>query len=272
MNGLEDKQYSNSAKFNARVLIHSKYGINKTPWPIWLFNQYDIPENAHIIEFGCGNGLIWMANSFRINPSWNIVLSDISKGMIESAKEAIKINTNNITYEVIDLTDYIVKPEEFDRVIANHMLYHIENRNEAIEKIHAILKPDGIFYSSTIGQNNMIEMKELINEFTGTDNYSQVLGNISDRFSLENEKEQLEKYFSKVEKSEYIDSLEITDTMDLVNYVLSCNDLNPGVQVLPEEQKNDFKKFLDKKIDKNGSIHISKSSGTFISKKQMMKL
>ena len=268
MNELKEKQYNDSTKFNARVLIHSKYGTNKTPWPIWLFSQYQIPDHSQIIEFGCGNGLIWKVNSFRINPTWKITLSDFSKGMLETTKESISSNNNNnITYEIIDLNNYGVEPEKFDRVIANHMLYHIENRDKAIEKIHTLLTPNGILYCSTIGQNNMKEMKELINEFTGNDYYSQALGNISDRFSLENGIEQLGKHFGKVEKIEYEDSLEITDPVDLVNYIISCNDLNPGIQVLPEEQKNEFKKFLDQKIKKSGRIHISKSSGTFVVKK-----
>ncbi len=267
MNELKDKQYNDSAKFNARVLIHSKYGTNKTPWPIWLFNQYQMPDRSRIIEFGCGNGLIWRANSFRINPAWIITLSDFSPGMLETARKSIDASITNIAYEVIDLSEYEGKPEAFDRVIANHMLYHIDNRDEAIGKIHSMASPQGMLYCSTIGQNNMREMKELINEFTGNDYYSRALGNISDRFSLENGAAQLRKHFGTVEKIEYDDSLEITDAVDLVNYVLSCNDLNPGIQVLPEEQKDEFKKFLDRKMEKTGRIHISKSSGTFIAKK-----
>ncbi len=267
MHELKDKQYNDSTRFNARILIHSKYGTNKTPWPIWLFSQYQLPDHSDIIEFGCGNGLLWNVNSFRVNPSWNITLSDFSKGMLETAKNSIPPSIQNIRYEIIDLHNYAAEAETFDRVIANHMLYHIENRDEAIHTIHSILRNMGMLYCSTIGQNNMKEMKELIQEFTGNDYYSQALGTISDRFSLENGEEQLRKYFSSVEKIEYSDSLEITDTIDLVNYVLSWNDLNPGIQVLPEEQKNEFKRFLDTKIEKTGKIHITKTSGIFAAQK-----
>lgn len=260
---LKNNQYKNSENFNARILIHSKYGTNKTPWPIWLFNLYKFENNATIIEFGCGNGLIWKVNSFRINSNWNILLSDFSQGMIESAKKLIG-PAGNIKYQVIDLGEYSVTEKKYTNVIANHMLYHLDNREAALEKIFEMLELNGEFYCSTIGMENMKEMKELINRFTGNDKYSEALGDISNRFSLENGEEQLIRYFKKIKRIEFEDSLEITDSTDLVNYVFSCNNLKPGIIILPEDQKDDFKEFLDKEMAKTGKIHITKSSGTFI--------
>ncbi|MBN2440861.1 MAG: methyltransferase domain-containing protein [Spirochaetales bacterium] len=264
---LKNEQYKNSKNFDARILIHSKYGTNKTPWPIWLFHLYNFKNNAKIIEFGCGNGLIWKVNSFRINPHWNIILSDFSQGMIESAKQFIG-PVAGITYQIIDLSEYRVNDVTYTNVIANHMLYHLHNREAAIEKIYRMLEIDGEFYCSTIGMENMKEMKQLIAEYTGNENYLQVLGDISNRFSLENGEEQISTYFKNVKKIEFEDALEITDSADLVNYVFSCNNLKPGIIVLPEEQREDFKKFIDKKMLETGKIHITKSSGTFIAKKE----
>ncbi len=42
-----------------------------------------------------------------------------------------------------DLTELQFENEQFDWVIANHVLEHIENENFAIEEIYRVLKPDG---------------------------------------------------------------------------------------------------------------------------------
>lgn len=103
---LKENQYNNSSKFAARVMIHGKYGTNKTLWPIWLFNQYQFGAEEKIIEFGCGTGLLWKVNSFRVNPSWKIELTDFSQGMIDAAKAYIGEAVPGIQYRVVDLSEY----------------------------------------------------------------------------------------------------------------------------------------------------------------------
>jgi 2-polyprenyl-3-methyl-5-hydroxy-6-metoxy-1,4-benzoquinol methylase len=267
VNNLQVNQYADPEKYNARIRIHAKYGTNKTPWPIWLFNLYHFPEHARIIEFGCGNGLIWSVNSFRIGHDWQIELTDFSSAMIEAARSAIGPDQQNISFSVVDLSSYSSATSRYTNVLANHMLYHIDDQAKALQTIYEVLEPKSEFYASTIGLDNMLEMKELIREFTGNDNYALVQGNITDRFSLENGTAQLTAFFKDVHVVEYPDSLEITDTKDLVEYVLSCNNLAKDIQVLPEVQKDDFTRFIDTKIKKDGKIHITKSSGTFIAKK-----
>jgi SAM-dependent methyltransferase len=269
-NGLLEKQYGTSRRFDARVQIHAKYGTNKTPWPIWLFSQYRIPDSARIIEFGCGNGLIWRVNAFRVRPDWNITLSDFSAGMLETARQATSGVPGAIDYRVIDAASYDGGSDRFDVAIANHMLYHLDDRRDAIARIHDCLAArdsssgTGVLYASTVGEGNMAEMKILVREFTGNDHYAQVISSITDRFSLENGAEQLASSFSRVERVDYEDSLEITDSDDLIDYVISCNDLKPGVTVLPPERRADFKSFVEFKMKTSDRIHVTKSSGTFI--------
>ena len=263
-NSLRSTQYVNDQKFNARIVLHTKYGVNKTPWPIWLFSQYSLTENERIIEFGCGNGLLWKVNSFRVNQNWDITLSDFSQGMIDAAKESI--GNDKITYKVIDMSTF-VDDKKYTKAIANHMLYHVEKRDKAIQNVSSILDDNGILYASTVGNDDMKEMSEIISGFTGNNNYKEAKGSITESFSLENGSEQLKKYFEKVDKKIYEDSLEINSAADLANYVLSCNDLKPGITVLKNEEKEEFVKYLKRIIDRQGKIHITKSSGMFIASK-----
>ena len=263
-NNLKTHQYLNDQKFSARILIHTKYGSNKTPWPIWLFSQYAFSDKEDIIEFGCGNGLLWKVNLFRVNQNWKITLSDFSQGMIDAAQK--NIGKSQITYRVLDISNFLDE-EKHTKVIANHMLYHVDKRDAAIENIFNILNENGILYASTVGNDDMKEMNGIISGFTGNNNYKEAKGSITERFSLENGYDQLNVHFKNVEKRIYEDSLEITNAEDLANYAISCNDLKPGVIVLKEDEKDEFIKYLDGIINKNSVIHITKSSGMFIARK-----
>ena len=263
-NALKAKQYNNDQRFNARILIHTKFGVNKTPWPIWLFSQYSFSQDERIIELGCGNGLLWKVNLFRVDKKWEITLTDFSQGMIDAAKNGI--GDNQIQYKVLDITSFQDK-NKYTKAIANHMLYHIEKRDVALQNIYNSLEDNGILYASTVGNDDMKEMNQIISEYTGNNNYKIAKGSITESFSLENGSEQLAKYFPFVEKRIYEDSLEITDAEDFTNYVLSCNNLKPGIIVLEEPEKDNFMKYIQNILNNNKSIHITKSSGTFIAKK-----
>ncbi|MDQ0483098.1 class I SAM-dependent methyltransferase [Guptibacillus hwajinpoensis] len=84
---LLDEQYKNSSKLNTRINIHEKYSENNKDWHIWLFEQLNISPNSRILEIGCGDGTFWLKNREQIDSSWNLILSDYSDGMVESAKK-----------------------------------------------------------------------------------------------------------------------------------------------------------------------------------------
>lgn len=148
------------------------------------------------------------------------------------------------------------------------MLYHVAKREKALRAIYEILEPGGELLASTVGLDNMREMKKFVSGFTGNDNYALVQGNIAENFSLENGADQLSAVFDSVEWINYDDSLEITDAVDLANYVVSCNDMIPGVEVLPESGKADFERYAGERILRDGMIRVKKTSGFFRAKKR----
>lgn len=53
------KQYANSDNLNIRISIHTKYSINKQGFGNWINQQYELFNGCHILELGCGNGIMW---------------------------------------------------------------------------------------------------------------------------------------------------------------------------------------------------------------------
>ncbi|MGC5776510.1 class I SAM-dependent methyltransferase [Paenibacillus pabuli] len=260
----QSKQYANSGKFNARIHLHKTYSTNPYPWPLWVFDQFPKKDHLRVLELGGGNGLLWMANAERIPNHWNITITDKSAGMLQDAQRNLAHLGEHIQWSVMDAEEIHYPEESFDIVIANHMLYHIGNLGRALSEIGRVLKKNGTFYASTIGSRNMAEMKELVKVFNPDSQYDSILGMIESKFSMENGKQQLENAFTDVRLYVYEDSLSITDSDAIVEYVLSMNGLEEDKHVMSPQDAQSFKVFLDGKMkESNGKIHISKASGMF---------
>jgi hypothetical protein len=81
----------------------------------------------------------------------------------------------------------------------------------------------------------------------------------SNPFTLESGLEQLQKFFSQVKMSRYIDNLEVTEIDPLIAYIRS----SIGAVDLSEEKLGELKKDLTAILEKEGKIFITKDSGLF---------
>jgi hypothetical protein len=82
-------------------------------------------------------------------------------------------------------------------------------------------------------------------------------------FSLQNGTEILNKYFSAVKRYDYEDSLSITYTQDLIDWIKSTISITP----FSEKNLDDLYDYFEKILIKNGAINIPKEAGLFISVK-----
>ncbi|MGM0834628.1 MAG: class I SAM-dependent methyltransferase [Bacillota bacterium] len=258
-----EEQYKNSSNLNTRINIHELYSTNKEDWHLWLFNQYDIPPNSNILEIGCGDGTFWFKNRDRIPGVWNITLSDFSLGMIESAKSKLR-GIPNITYRQLNIEEIPFEDNSFDVIIANHMLYHVPNRETSLREVRRVLKTDGVFYCSTIGKDHMREFGQLVDAFDPKIYYASAK-NHAIEFGIENGEEQLSPYFNTVSYKDFPGDLKITDVNAIVDYLLSSNtDLS---NLLLKEKLTEFLLYLNSvKEANNGAIRITKSTGLFESR------
>ena len=147
---LRGEQYATSVNLDARVFFHQRYSTNRHPWQRWVFDHLTTAEPARILELGCGPGNLWQQNADRIPPGWQVVLTDLSAGMLKGA--ATKLARPD-AFQLCE-ADAQALPFEgagFDAVIANHMLYHVPDRPRAFAEVRRVLKPGGKLYAATNG-------------------------------------------------------------------------------------------------------------------------
>lgn len=265
------EQYKNASNLTARGNLHARFGTNPYNWFRWLFDHFSLPAQCTILELGCGPAWLWQENLTRIPPGWKIELSDLSPGMIHTAKHNLLMDQNNLVrsifdFNVVSANAIPFENETFEAVIANHMLYHVRNRSEAIEEIFRVLKPGGIFYAATNGDGHLQEIAEyrigwLPALYTDAEKHFS-----AHEFSLENGTDQLKPPFYKIKLEGYDDALEVTEVEPLLSYIVSMN--NTPLSAKDENAVHNLELYLKRELDVKGSIHITKSTGLFIAEKE----
>jgi ubiquinone/menaquinone biosynthesis C-methylase UbiE len=99
-----------------------------------VFDQFDFGPGSALLELGCGPATLWVENKSRIDASWRVVLSDFSAGMVEKAQAALAGAPMEVEFRVIDAQSIPYGDGVFDRVVANHMLYHVPDRKKALAR------------------------------------------------------------------------------------------------------------------------------------------
>jgi ubiquinone/menaquinone biosynthesis C-methylase UbiE len=262
---LNENQYSTSKKYEARIYLHKKFKTNTQSKYEWIFNHFPKNEKLKILELGCGTGLFWLANRNNIIKSWEIILSDYSDGMLEATRKSLSRLNYDFQYEIVNAENIQLYNNTFDVILANNMLYHIQNRDEAIKNIYRILKDDGIFIASTMGKNDLVELHNYLYQFL--ENKGSGFKFREFVFSLNNGIEQLSKYFKNITMEKHDNKLKINEVEAIINYYLSFNEIHDNMVVLPEEYVNEFSEYLTNIIEKKKEIIVTKDEGIFICKK-----
>ena len=257
---LLNDQYKDATNLDARVQLHLLFSTNPYGWQRWCFDQYALPADARMLEIGCGPAHLWTTNIDRVPPGWRVTLSDFSGGMLEQARRNVN-GALQCDFKIIDVQAIPFEAETFDAVIANHMLYHVPERAQALSEMRRVLKPGGTVYLATNGLSHLRELYELERRFDPTVDFGWS-GDAHQLFSLDEGGPEIERFFQNVQVVRYEDALHITQAGPLVDYILSMMTTS-----LLQQRRGELQRFIEHELAHHGVIHISKESGMFSGEK-----
>lgn len=130
-----------------------------------------IPENAKILDVGCGSGRFSIAAA---QIGYNITGIDITPKAIDAANnKARKIKIDNIKFLVDDMTSMPFNNGEFDYVFCPRFSINavatFQKRQNAIKEMTRVVKPGGIVYIESfnkfyLGQGISLLLKDISND------------------------------------------------------------------------------------------------------------
>ena len=112
-----------------------------------ITRDYFGPE-FEVFEFGCGTGTtaLWHASHVK-----HVHATDGSAKMIDIARaKAAAQNVDNVTFEQTTIEEYKDPDGAFDAVLGMSILHLLPDRDAAIAKAFRLLKPGGVFVTSTV--------------------------------------------------------------------------------------------------------------------------
>ena len=109
--------------------------------------EYFRPD-MQVLEIGCGTGSTAIAHAPYVK---QIRATDLSAKMIDIAKrKAAAQNIRNVSFEQSAVEHLGIANETLDAVLGLSVLHLLEDRDAAIKTVYDMLKPGGIFVSSTV--------------------------------------------------------------------------------------------------------------------------
>ena len=112
-----------------------------------ITREYFRPD-SRVLELGCGTGSTAILHAPHVA---HIHAVDISSAMLDIAEEKAKAEgIKNITFEQADVSAFSAPDESYDAVLTLSLLHLLENKEETMANIRRMLKPGGVFVSSTV--------------------------------------------------------------------------------------------------------------------------
>lgn len=107
-----------------------------------------LTPDSEVLEIGCGTGSTALVHAPLVR---HIRATDFSAKMIEIAQRKAKADgVSNVTFEQAAIDDLHLATGSLDVVLALSVLHLLEDKETAIARVFDLLKPGGVFVTSTV--------------------------------------------------------------------------------------------------------------------------
>lgn len=230
------ESYKEIRNLSSRRIFHSKYGseINLESEVVREIRTRfgESAKTKNILELGCDTGR-FLERLYDAGYRGRLVGIDVVPHRYEPKTDGgIALLYGK---DISELEEHLGNPEEneFDVILALHVLYHIADVSAVLEQSIKYLRKGGIFIASTNSNQSLPFLSSVFREAL----LSNGVGNFSEEryrtFSSENAQHCLREFFSIVKNSIFEIDIEITDKKDILNYLESSFE-NYDVENSPE--------------------------------------
>lgn len=151
-------QYADSEKLHIRQEAHRLYSERTDNFIEWVLGQLDPQPGERIADVGSGQGVY---HPFLTRRGAQIVAMDASLGMLAEAdanarRDGLPVSVAQASAETLPLADGCC-----DRLMANHMLYHVPDKIAALREMGRVVKAGGRLVFTTNSADNGARMTQL---------------------------------------------------------------------------------------------------------------
>ena len=262
------RQYASDVFLRIRQETHEQYTVPQVDFPAWVLSRVQWHGDEHILDIGSGSGNYFNA----LRRSW----PDVTYHAIDQSPGILRTHPAPKKSVVADAQALPFVDGAFDVVMANHMLYHVPDIEQAILEGRRILKPDGVFMAATNSIQSMPEFHALFRRgmlllSSPGKIYSQPPLPAQTNFALENGTRILSRYFYGVVRYDLPSTLVFPDVEPVMAYLESTRSTREPQ--LPETINWDdlmlvMREQISRVLSHFGELVINKVSGVLIASNQ----
>ncbi|HTT60093.1 MAG TPA: methyltransferase domain-containing protein [Acidimicrobiales bacterium] len=254
---LRHVQYATPDNLQARIRLHAKYATSPITFTQWFFSKIDWSRAAVILDVGCGPGTLWASPPRALEA--NLTLCDQSAAMVRAATATARGQVARVSGVVGSVQTLPIAENVVDVVIANYMLYHATDIDQAVGELRRVLRPDGLLVAATNGPAHLTELaqieRDVMPEATYRD-HREIFGSISGR-------QYLERHFTEVRWQPFEDELHCRDVEDVFAYIRS---MPPGDHATLTQQTSLRQEIETRMRQGHGVLRVTKDTGVFLAR------
>ncbi len=262
------QMYATEDALRIRQETHDRYSLPALDLAEWALGCVTWQGSESILDVGCGPGR-WYTTIRKKLPESVYAGVDLHSGMVRN-------HPGKGQLFVADAQGLPYADAMFDVVMANHMLFHVQDLETAIQEFRRVLKPGGILMATTNSVHNMPELQVLLRRAItllappGSTHVTVPLPP-SDRFTLETGTRFLSRYFYAVVRYDLPGALVFPSVEPLLAYLESTRSLREP-QLPPDVSWDDVmlivREQVNRLIDHFGELVINKLVGLLVATDQ----
>jgi trans-aconitate methyltransferase len=132
---------------------YEKFSAPQQEWGGKVMGELGLKGNEHILDIGCGNGLLSAKLAEKV-PNGKVTGIDSSSSMLEQAEKHKK---DNMEFLLCDITELDFE-DEFDVVFSNAALHWVKDHSLALGQIYRSMKSGGIMRVQFAGEGNCLNV------------------------------------------------------------------------------------------------------------------
>ena len=176
-------QYADSEKLRIRIEAHERYSEDSQDdwYPKYVAQLEPVPGDT-VLDVGCGFGAFHPA---LCAAGARVVALDYWSGMAREARQ--RASQGGLAVEVVraDAQQLPLVDNSVDHALASHMLYHIPDRQGALEEIRRVVRPGGRVLLTTNAADHSARLDELHEQAARDVGLTPSLDPVGRRFSLD---------------------------------------------------------------------------------------
>jgi len=240
-------QYADDQKLRIRIETHERYSENPEPFTSWVLERVAARPGMSVLDVGSGPGQYHgQMGALRV------IALDMSAGMLSKVRvPRVQADAQHLPFAA----------GSFDRVMANHVLYHVPDMPRALRELRRVARPGGRVVLTTNSRTTMAPL------FAITDTVASELGvagerTVGLRFGLE-DLELVRGTFPTATVDVYEDAFVFISPEPVLAYVASM-----WIEYVDAPKRGEFLRGIERRvgeqIERDGVFRVPKRSGCFV--------